>query len=184
MRTATLYRPWFLLLGALVVLAAIAWSTSPRSAATEGANPPDVAVAQAVETPATPAPVASAPAAKPKSRPSEARRAPVQSNAAPVIAATEAGMRAYINSETGELGAPSELQRRIPATVPLHDHSLEQFEVQRLPDGSLMVDTKGLLEEYAIMKIGPDGKRILTCVSHPHATLPSAVAPASAPVEE
>jgi hypothetical protein len=184
MRTATLCRPWLLASGALLAVAAIAWSMSPRTATTEVAKSPEPAVSEAPVAHAAPSVLASVPATKPVSRRNVSRSASrkVEASRAPDVAPGEAGMRAYLDPETGMIGPPNAEQRRsIPSPTSTIDFS--KIPVQRMPDGSIMVENPGLTEEYVIMTIGADGKRRMTCVSDP-SLVPGAPASTPTPVEE
>lgn len=82
----------------------------------------------------------------------------------------EAGMRAYIDPETGTIGGmpPAEALPASPQPEPV-------FEQVVLPDGSVMVDLKGAGQEYFILQLDANGNRVVRCVQDPKtATAPVA----------
>src|SRR5262249_36316722 len=70
---------------------------------------------------------------------------------------TEAGMRAYLDPETGTIGPPANPQSAIAGT---QDDGPTLHEVV-LPDGSVMVDLQGTLQDYLIVNVDPKGHRIM-----------------------
>ncbi len=152
-----------LLLGFLVLVAAVAWSgrTAPRATAPAPTRAPAVAAV------VSPAPVITVAQARPTAR--HATHAPARA---------EAGMRAYIDPETGALGAP------------VADDGLNQIidtgeglVEQRLPNGAVIIDLKGQFQEYAVVQLDAKGHPVVRCVPNPRVNLKNGVAPATAPVE-
>jgi len=162
-----------ILLAALLVVAAIA--AGARSHAPARAVAPDpghAIVAARVATPhvaavAKPAPVAALVAAP---------AAPATKKHAPA----EAGMRAFIDPETGRIGM-------MPATVPddesmILNDSDEGLVNETLSDGSHRINLQGRFQEYAVVRIGPNGERVFDCVRDPK--LVERVVPVSTPKPE
>ena len=77
-----------------------------------------------------------------------------------------AGMVVGIDPETGELGMPTPEQLRALSDSPLPevDHSAAGLLEVRHPDGSVSVNLQGRFQEYATVRIGPNGKLIFRCV--------------------
>ncbi len=144
---ATPLRSLLLTLGALALVTAAAWSVHARSK-TAGGDAGQQPAPQTVETaaarPATPVAV-TAPAPEP-------------AQAAP----GEAGMKAYVDPETGAL-------TNIPpqsAVVPLAEQPVrpDRLPEVTLPDGSVMVDLQGMFEETMVVTVDADGRRRMSCV--------------------
>ena len=101
-----------------------------------------------------------------------------------------AGMVVGIDPETGELGMPTPEQLRALSDSPQYevDHSGAGLLEVHHPDGSVSVDLQGRFQEYATVRIGPDGKRIFRCVdgeeSAKRAVESSTPAPAAPALEE
>jgi len=92
-------------------------------------------------------------------------------DAASTVGATSqgAGMRAVIDPETGTISGnvplPSLTDAEKAALEPATPPVLQQ---EFLPDGSVMVDLQGTMQEYYVMQIDPTtGKRTVSCVSDP-----------------
>jgi hypothetical protein len=96
----------------------------------------------------------------------------------PASAAT-AGMRAVIDPETGQIGAPGTV---LPPLTPEEQALLEpankvQLHAETMPDGSLKVDLQGTGQEFMIMTVDAQGKKNMKCVHDPNAVqLPQATA--------
>src|SRR6185295_11916788 len=139
-----------LLLG--VALLVLPSSTHERSAQATTVQAPEVSARPAVETVAT------------------GNRAP----AAPATGGTvlaprppaTAGMVVGIDPETGQLGMPTpeQMQKLSELQQPQVDHSAEGLVEVHHPDGSVSVDLQGRFQEYATVRVGPDGKLIYQCV--------------------
>ena len=133
-----------------------------------------------------------------------AARAPLESAAgsaskpapaAPTAPYGSAGMVVGIDPETGKLGLPTKAQRaaldRAASLSPAVDRSGTGLTVIHKPDGSLMVDLQGHFQDYAVVRIAPDGTKSESCVQEsgldaalhgdgaPAAPAPSAAAPAT-----
>jgi hypothetical protein len=85
----------------------------------------------------------------------------------------DAGMRAYIDPETG-------LVTSVPPPGAIQP-TAEQPEVEpvqiRLPDGSYMLDMKGSNVEYMVIKRDADGKPVVECTKDPKAATAAPAAP-------
>lgn len=87
-------------------------------------------------------------------------------------APAQAGMRAYIDPETGTLGGPGPLPPPSDEAVKaLGPETLEEPVETVLPDGSVMLDLKGRGQEYSIMQLDADGQRVVRCVENPNTAL-------------
>jgi len=101
----------------------------------------------------------------------------------PIVAAAaaSAGMKAYLDPETGKLGPP-------PAggspdeTLMLND-SGDGLVQEVLPDGSVMMNLQGRFQEYMILQLDPAGRRVLRCTQTPYPLLKSGAASLPQPVE-
>ena len=127
----------------------------------EPAVPPATAAAQVAEAPAAPT--------------------SDSAHGAPLIAATVggqvpatptpgmAGMVVGIDPETGEMGMPTPDQMQKLSESPQYqvDHSSAGLLEVHHPDGSVSIDLQGRFQEYATVRIGPDGKLIYRCVDGP-----------------
>jgi hypothetical protein len=112
-------------------------------------------------------------------------------NTAPPIPSGESGMLVGIDPETGRLGKPSaEFRSQMEAAAglaPALDRSMDGIEIIHNPDGSMMADLKGRFQDYTIIRVTPDGRKIESCVQGPQveaalqAEDASAPAPVSAP---
>jgi len=92
-----------------------------------------------------------------------------------------AGMIVGIDPETGKLGLPSKADRAALAS-PAIDRSETGLTVVHKPDGSKMIDLQGRFQDYMIVHIGPDGRKVETCVQGSDAeAVKSASAPAPTP---
>jgi hypothetical protein len=96
--------------------------------------------------------------------------------AAPAAAATpgaaEAGMRAFIDPETGTIGVPSPLPALTPEESKYIESQIQQEPVETIyPDGSAKVELNGHGQEYFIMQLDANGKPVARCVEDPKAAL-------------
>ncbi len=162
------------ILGTLLVLTAVAWSARPASHA-RAAAPARIA------SPAVPAtqPVAATPVLAAKTPAPAIERAPAVS---PQAAPGQAGMRAYIDPETGMLGPPTADQAALAGQDVIID-SGEGLVEERLPNGAVKMDLQGQFQEYAIMQLDANGHLVMRCIPNPKVALQNGVAPAAAPVE-
>ncbi len=202
MRRAPRNAPLWILIGAAVVIAAATVSTRAG-----GVRPAKPAVGE-VTAPATPR---STDPADENVAPRPARIEPLKfsdspatatapvtestTNAAATSLASEpvgvAGMVVGIDPETGKLGMPSREFRdamRDNPRGPALSRSMEGLQVIHRPDGSKMVDLRDRFQDYAIVRIAPDGRKEQTCVQGPEVEAalvgkPAAVAPEPAPAD-
>ena len=160
-----------LILGALLALAAVAWSARPVSH-------PRVATRVRIASKAASAtqPVAAAPTTAQVS--TSGRAAATSSKAEP----GQAGMRAYIDPETGTFGPPTAEQAALAGQDIIVD-SGEGLVEERMPNGAVKIDLQGQFQDYVVVRLDASGHRIVSCVKNPKLTLPNGPAPAVAPVE-
>ena len=156
------------LLGALLVLAAVAWCARTTHDARVVAACPTVAPAAPVRVAA---PMLAATAAV----------APVVNRSVPAPAPGQAGMRAYIDPETGTIGGPV-TDAGLDGSNVIID-SGEGLVEERLPNGAVKIDLQGQFQEYAVMQLDANGHPVMRCVPNPKLALKNGVAPAAAPVE-
>lgn len=109
---------------------------------------------------------------------------------APVAAVTivdqplpQSGLRAFIDPETGVLGAPSTQQLEALEAQAEINESFEGLEKVTQADGSVMVDLQGRFQEFYMVKLDAKGRRTTVCGRDPRALL-DPVAPVVAPAEE
>jgi len=122
------------------------------------------------------------------------RAAPARGHAphahAPLERPATAGMVVGIDPETGELGMPTPEQLKALSDSPQYevDHSTAGLLEVHHADGSVSVDLQGRFQEYATVRVGPDGKLIFRCVdgeeNAKRAVKSSAPAPAAPALEE
>ena len=124
------------------------------------------AAARAVEAPAAATPTAGV--ADPTNEAAQAHRAPV-----PTAARTQAparpeaaGMVIGIDPETGRLGMPTREQLKELSDLEQIrlDHGPANLIEEHHQDGSVSVDLQGRFQEFATVRIGPDGKKTFRCV--------------------
>lgn len=167
-RTAIVLHHRLLFLGVLVLLAAGAMGTLAAGAEVETAGKRVAASAagpQAAPDPATLAPAVAATTEK-----------------GPDATPLDPGMRAFIDPETGQLGAPPVLPPLTPEEQASLNPESDLQPVQiTLPDGSVMVDLKGTCQEYSVMQLDADGRKVVRCVHDPKTALQN---PAPAPQRE
>lgn len=160
--TATPLRSLLLSLGALVAIAAVAWSVHARPQAAKHASGEQLASQTA--TTQAPAPVAAAQVFEPMPAPGPAVQTP-----------GEAGLKAYVDPETGTLTStpPRSATPLAAAEVVRPDHLPEI----QLEDGSYMVRLDERFEESVVMTIDASGRKVMTCTQHPGAAHVHAVQP-------
>ena len=152
MSRATHPRPLLLLVGALVVTAGLIWSGGHRSRVEAKAPAETAAVV------AAPAPVA----------PQAATPPPVAHTAQSQVKAA-AGMRIFLDPETGEIGPPTAAATGLETEANSEDMTgLQQVQ---LPDGSYMVDLQGRFEESMVIQLDANGHRVVSCTRDVKKTL-------------
>ncbi len=107
----------------------------------------------------------------------------------PTTSVGEVGMMVGVDPETGRIGKPSaEVRQRLEATLPdpALDRSMDGIEIIHRPDGSMMADLKGRFQDYTVIRITPDGRKIESCVQGPQVetALQADEKPAPAPQHE
>ena len=146
------------LVGALLVHAIHRPRQDSVPALPTAAAAPIVATAPAPAEPATPAAHAQTPA-------------PAKAATTPAMPYGSAGMVVGIDPETGKLGLPSKADRaaleRAANLSPALDRSDVGLTVIHKPDGSRMVDLQGRFQDYMVVRIAPDGRKIESCVEGP-----------------
>jgi hypothetical protein len=84
----------------------------------------------------------------------------------PVPASAQAGMIVSIDSETGALRLPSqdELQSLMGSGDAAIDNSDEGLVQVHHPNGMVSIDLQGRFQEYAVVRIAPNGRKVFDCV--------------------
>lgn len=111
-----------------------------------------------------------------------ARRSRAKGHPSKAIATpARAGMVIAYDPETGRLGPPTveQLLALNPRERNAVSRSLAGLIQVHHPDGSVSVDLQGRFQEFAVARIGPDGKPVLTCVED-SASVRRALSPAPA----
>lgn len=165
----TAHLPRILLVGAFVlgvialaVTFASGWgSKAPRGDRTHAASSPLAQTPGAVE-PGSPGAVTVEP-----NPPSSKSGTPAPSGVAAAPVGT-AGMLVGIDPETGRPGRPSEAFRaKLAGLAPGLDRSTEGLTVVTRPDGSQHVNLQGRFQEYTVVRLTPDGRKVEDCVDGP-----------------
>jgi len=81
-------------------------------------------------------------------------------------APAQAGMVISLDPETGLLGMPSPEQMQalgLDQSPAYDDSDVGLVEVHH-PNGTVSVDLQGRFQEYSVVRITPDGKKIMACV--------------------
>lgn len=160
-------------LGALTLAASAAWACDATKSANATACAPKAATAvtAAKSAPAKPARIASS---TKKSVPATARKsAPVTATkkGAPI----EAGMRAYIDPETGTFTSLPEVSAIGTDGIP-GDVAVVLVETP-LPGRGYTIDLQGTLQDYSILHIDAKGNRHQSCTKDPRTALKCVHAP-------
>ncbi len=88
-----------------------------------------------------------------------------------------AGLKIYLDPETGRLGAPPAGAQALAQDIdPLNESDAGLVQV-RMPDGHYMMDLKGRFAENVVVQIDPSGRRVMRCVRSRAELLQSPVAP-------
>ena len=107
---------------------------------------------------------AKAPAVTPPPAPAAAPAPAAQPTGTP----SDAGMRAYIDPETGLITSqPPPGQQLEPSEIKQEPVLHEEI----LPDGSVMVDLQGTLQDYMVLQLDANGHLVMRCVEDPKAAL-------------
>lgn len=166
---STLTRSLLIFAASLLVVGLVLKFGGPTKGSSGSSAPPAVrdgealAVARAVETPA--ATVDAGRTAGPDAQPLVACTQAAPAYPEPARPAM-AGMVIGIDPETGKLGMPTREQLKNLSDLEQQrlDHSPADLVEVHHPDGSVSVDLQGRFQEFATVRIGPDGKRIFQCV--------------------
>ena len=139
--------------------ASAAGSCCASKAATTACAQPSAktAIAPAKAAVAAPAAVAAAPAA-----PAGYRALPGITQPAPVVA----GLMAFIDPETGQLTGPIN-GFTVPDDVARMFAAPVELTPVTLPNGSVMLDLQGTMQDYYVLTIDPMGRRTIRCVQNP-----------------
>ena len=145
--------------GAALLLFAprIAQDPRPRQDRGKAAAPP--ASVALVPAATAPVPVTRGPATGPEARQADSGRLGT--------APGSAGMIVGIDPETGKPGMPSAEARARLSQNPALDRSMTGLTVVTHPDGSKHLDLKGRFQEYMVLRLTPDGRKVETCVQGP-----------------
>jgi hypothetical protein len=186
------------LVSASIAIVTLGWVASSHDAARgTAANPvlatPAASVVAVPVAPQAPAPVAHHVRAHHSSpmRSSVAPAAPVAATVSDVWtplpslanpAPGEAGMRAFLDPETGTIGGPVQLNDGFDAQA--SESWRDELVETRAADGSPMIDLKGHGQEYMMLHISLDGRRSVKCVEDPKKAAQSFADPSAAPVKE
>ena len=162
-------------LGALTLAASAAWAGDANKSAKATACAPKAttAVTAAKAAPATPARIA---ATTKKSVPATARKI-APATATRKSTPTEAGMRAYLDPETGTFTSLPEGAAIGPDGLP-GDVAVVLVE-QPLPGRGFTIDLQGSLEDYSVLHIDAQGRRHMNCTKDPRTALKRVPAPVS-----
>jgi hypothetical protein len=105
------------------------------------------------------------------------------SGAVGVGAPASAGMVVGIDPLTGRIGMPTpeqlaELAALSPQALRTSGEGLVEVHY---PDGSVSIDLEGRFQEYAVARVGPDGKLVFQCVNDRQALRRALRAPVTTP---
>jgi len=174
MRVGTLLRSLLIVLGALVVFATVATLMHRRPAPVT-----DRAAAAIVAVPVQAAIHATAA----DTRQPSARVPAASKSTAPAVRPLPgaAGMRAYIDPETGTFGAPSPEVLRAEAANPDLQAVEETAQVVKLPNGADLLI--GGPPDYVVAQRDANGKIVIRTVTDPRQAKVRGAVPATRPVE-
>jgi len=101
------------------------------------------------------------------------------------VAPMQSGMVVAIDPETGILGMPTpeQMRRLFPLGVAAIGQTDAGLPILRGPGNAVGLDLQGRFQEYYVVRIGPDGRKVALCVDDP-TTIRKALAtpPDAAPV--
>ena len=102
----------------------------------------------------------------------------------PARSPVAAGMIVAIDPETGKLVMPTEAQRaRMAASTATRATSARPAPVYHL-DGSVSLDTHEWMRDYAVIRTGPGGKLVFSCLDTRDQALRTMHAPVPPPAKE
>jgi hypothetical protein len=166
------------LLAGTVSAAALAPQVASRAPKSRVAKAAPVVARRTVTAPV----VAAAPVAH---RAHRTHRAPAtQPIAAPAPAAAQGGMIISIDPETGQVGMPTPEQMEAFSADPAFDDSDAGLVEVHHPNGTVSVDLQGRFQEYAVIRIAPDGQKVFGCVPTRAQAKQLLTIPANTPVLE
>jgi hypothetical protein len=121
-----------------------------------------------------------APAKEPAANAPAAAMCPADDSAAP------AGLRAFIDPQTGQLREPTpeEAQALARAAHEQFARELESLEAVVHPDGMISLDLKGLFMQDLVVTRGVDGRLSMQCVPNSDGSTSVPLPPSPAPVLE
>ena len=155
------------LLGALLVTSAFAATPAPsKRAATKSKAAATHHATKPAATKAAPQPVAQSEVLTP----------------VPNIAGT-AALRAYLDPETGTITTIRPIGFEQVQIDPLND-SDEGLVQQVLPNGSVMIDLQGRYQEYMVVRLDANGRRVFQCEKNPAVLKQLLSTPAPTPYAE
>lgn len=185
-------RIFALLAGPALALLCVTWLTQLHSKAVPASRASGPGIVATLSSPAERATTA-------RPAPNETRGASTSKASPTAIAPHEAGMVVGLDPETGKLGLPTAEQRaeldQIAASQnALLSRSAAGLTEEHRADGTVHVNLQGRFQEYATVRIGPDGAKTFGCVedtagisksatgragsAQPAAAAPSGAAPA------
>ena len=98
--------------------------------------------------------------------------------ATPAPAPAEAGMRAFIDPETGQLGHGTVLPEITPAEDAVLNERSSEPVVTVFPDGSAMVELNGTCQDFLVIELDANGNKTVGCKQdHAHVATTPAAAP-------
>jgi len=130
---------------------------------------------------------ATVPAARAADRKPDTRDAAAQVCPADDRVAITAGLRAFVDPQTGQLREPTEEEiQALSAAARLElAREINSLETVVHPDGMISLDLKGLFLQSVVVRRAADGSLVMGCVEGPNPTVPPDLAPAKkAPVLE
>ena len=148
------------LAGVLVALVSTAVVLRSQSSATIPASLP-VAIHGSAPA-AAPAAVATPVARLASARPHVARHH-VTSAPPATHQPMDAGMRIFIDPETGTIGGPTQAQLEEMAADAALNQSTDGLVQVTMPDGSVMMNLEGRFQDYYMVKLDAKGRRHVVC---------------------
>jgi hypothetical protein len=124
---------------------------------------------------------AAAPAGAAEKRAGDTAKQPVPEACPADDRFAQAGLRAFIDPQTGQLREPSPEETRALARASREEfvRAMESLEAVVHPDGMISLDLKGLFMQDLVVVKGPDGSLSMQCVpDSERASVTAATAPA------
>jgi hypothetical protein len=123
-------------------------------------SPAATTIPDATPTPEPAPPLEDVPDAEPADEPNPVNQI------ADALPRGSSGMMIGIDPVTGSKQMPSPAFRSA-LQAPALDRSQIGLQVVHKPDGSRMIDLQDRFQDYTVVRIGPDGRKIETCVQGP-----------------